>query len=491
MPPLVPTQATRLILLLAPDLLLPEDLVKNDPFFFLDPLYFSIQTDFFQKRQLLFDKTRSEQAYKLLHQALEQVAGNGSLRLHSLYETCLSELKTIYGRTVSCTSLIGENPGNAFYAYLNPILANQLLTALRAIPASLLVGVYMSSGAPVSVAAASSRPALDTYQSVMGISTAWAHTDPSGNKPGTGNRAYCTIVESGWKLSNPELPEYVRTNRRAIPAALPGISPPTLTEGYTGITGHEDHGQQTLGVLLASHVVSSRPDRAGVVPDLRLRRLVNIYMNPVAPDSGYPHPEAAVLKAIAYSEPGDILLIEHTVDDDMPVESQPAFQLLLLAATNCLGITVIEPAGNNENRDMAPAAWLGLDSGAVLVGGAIANSSGPPFRNGWNYSLARISQQRFCFGPAPIGSIFKNTSGVSQSFSRTSAASAVIAGVACQIQSIYASHKPGHFLTPARLRALLCDPQLGLPVRVGTGADMGTLPVVTKIIAELQRQRWS
>lgn len=223
------------------------------------------------------------------------------------------------------------------------------------------------------------------------------------------------------------------------------------------------------------------------------------------------HFTEAIVEALrSHMQPGDVLLIESqmstgldlnggpaTVDIVSPIEVQALERDAIQLAVS-RGVVVIEPAGNGgADLDDDTQFWGGIfkvghaefeDSGAIMVGG-----SAPPNHNqrfgtlgdGTNYG-SRVN----CFawganvhtcGRAPPAVDREGYIGV---FNGTSAASAIIAGVAVLVQSAYKAANGGAVLSPLHLRAILCDPTLGLD---RTNLGIGVMPDLRRILPSLSQ----
>ncbi|MVM40296.1 S8 family serine peptidase [Spirosoma sp. HMF3257] len=89
---------------------------------------------------------------------------------------------------------------------------------------------------------------------------------------------------------------------------------------------------------------------------------------------------------------------------------------------------------------------------------------------------------RFVYAPVPVN-VFPSLSGGSTKFEGTSAASAIIAGMACQLQSLYID-KYRTYLKPDALRSLLCNSH-ATSVFLESGSTAGFIPNVVDIAMSL------
>jgi hypothetical protein len=277
-----------------------------------------------------------------------------------------------------------------------------------------------------------------------------------------------------------------------------------LLAGKSQVGGHS-HGTRVLGIICGGH---NLPGCKGIAPKLQRALLVSCIPDPSAV-AGHPvipadnnsteQPEnvyEAVSLAIgqlatdvvnASSNHGvGVLLIELQTATGLPLESLPGiFNLLVLAANR--GVTVVAAAGNGQQKLDRQA-----DSGAILVGAAraaLVQQSGVEMHNrfpssnfgdridcyAWGESVVAPSWFAGGVDPPHGSGVFKRC----QHFGETSAAAAIIAGVALVIQGIVAS-AGGPRLSPTKLRAVLADPALGTPSTAS--AKIKSMPDLAKIL---------
>jgi hypothetical protein len=255
------------------------------------------------------------------------------------------------------------------------------------------------------------------------------------------------------------------------------------------------HGAAVLGIVLAR----GRDSKIrGIAPRCALKGLYALVEERDADKS----PAAmAICRAARELGPGDVLLIEVSVNGSaLPVEVLDAeFRAIQFAVSN--GIIVIEPAANFSGeleayvRDehLAPA-WADRhresdgevipDSGAVIVSGCVVLAregrydgpyAGPGTRRGSRVDCYAWSANVWTsFGTGPADYAY---------FSGTSAASAIIAGIAILAQQ-RAKVRLGRPLTPAEFRDLVRDPSNGTPV-TSRGKMVGTMPDVRRLFARI------
>jgi hypothetical protein len=462
------------------------DFFTSNVFIELSPAYFEAVTVLFQKQQVLPDHQQGKAVAEMLERVLTDLLGHSpvSLTLRAVFEQHESQLLELYDRADGCVTLRDINFFNALYVYLDPATA----AILRQKVADANLGVTVTESTPVPFASPAATVPVAVpihYQSLMGIPSVWA-------KPGgTGTNANAVVAEVGFRTDRSTVRK--QQPELCVPISIVPPPPPArddrrtqavwntmIDQAGTGSTGGESHSDHTLSVLLASHSYHSRrEDYKGIIPDIPSLKLVSFRQIITNPPTN--HEEIGVLKAISYAQKGTVLLIELQMDYK-PIEIGPLFFWLIYIATHCFGITVIEPVGNaNLDIDMlypaTPTTLPHHDSGAILVGAAELESESGSYKSIHNYSLTQ--KDRFTFAPVPVP-VFDS---LGNSYGGTSAASAVIAGVACQIQSIYFA-KYGRYLTPPEMRTKLCNNRLAScnVVKLGTTTILGYIPDVSKIV---------
>ncbi len=188
--------------------------------------------------------------------------------------------------------------------------------------------------------------------------------------------------------------------------------------------------------------------------------------------------------------------------DHLPLEALPEIHELIVKATRA-GITVVEAAGNG--RDMGSAEQgidldaytdnagqhiLGrnsprADSGAIIVGAArsaVGWGRHRRFRSS-NYG-SRIDCYAWGEGVVAPSSTTRppfSTTLCTTDFGETSAAAAIIAGVALIVQGVVAKAQTGLRLGPGRLREILSDPALGTRCTLGYG-EIGVMPNLARVL---------
>ncbi len=284
---------------------------------------------------------------------------------------------------------------------------------------------------------------------------------------GLGENATITIIESDNLSQNSE---FCSTN-------LALINPNTFIRTSTN-TNFKNHVQKDLSIIF-DDVKGSKCTPIGTSPQAIINNifLMNGDCQNVNDFSGYEQFNAllsAILKTPAYG----VILIEF----GFPSNQNPAewlkvnFELIKLA-TQCLNIIVIEPAGNGgfklpEYSFLTPTQtsrsklWKpdSTDSGAIMVGGANKNYN--QYSNTYSPSLSENSNygnRIDCYG---IGEYVCTNYG---SHNGTSAASAIIAGMVVDIQSI--AFGKGRYLTPHEMRELFRKPTRRLVTMPESGLE--------------------
>lgn len=334
-------------------------------------------------------------------------------------------------------------------------------------------GLFTTASATCTGRAISRKGYMDPAPNGIDAGYAWTLKGGKG-VPGV----HFIDIEQGW------LPNHEAIDIGILP--LTGINDPA---SY-------DHGAAVLGVIMMNE---KGIDGSGIAP-LATGHVISQWR----PD-GSPNDADAILSAVTYLEPGDILLLEtqsfYSPGNTRlwPAEIQDAsFQAIRLATA--LGIIVIEAAGNGDLYNDAgndldlftsakkyrlhPYTRDFRDSGAIMVAAA---SSGMPHRKIRNSNFGkRINCYAWGDGVCTAGSYpassvpFTNT--YTQQFNGTSSASAIIAGAAISIQSMLeANHRPR--LNPKQMRDVLSSQAYGTPSANGAAKDkIGVMPDLKKII---------
>jgi hypothetical protein len=292
--------------------------------------------------------------------------------------------------------------------------------------------------------------------------------------PGAGGRgARVADIESSWDLHHADL-------ENAGVAVLAPFS--------TNNQNDRDHGTGCLGIVGAwtNGLVST-----GIAPwaDLAVSN---------APNGDW---HAAILRAARHVGRGGIILIELgdtfilrvPPQADGPWENQSVIRIAITQAV-ALGALVVEPAGNgNVNLDTDPRVFLLRavpESGALLVGAGDNTIPGGGTAETWTPADFTTHGSRVgCFAAgvnvaapasAPAGALAFN-------FGGTSAAGAIVAGIAAAVQGMAIASPSQAPLSAADLRARLENPGFGtLATRPSTPPKrIGVMPDLSKLAAGL------
>ena len=257
------------------------------------------------------------------------------------------------------------------------------------------------------------------------------------------------------------------------------------------------HGTNVLGIVLADSTSQ------GVAPKAQLVALGSAFDGVATSVSGMAAAISAVTTELAAvsnrANPNPlrpVMLLELQIaGSQLPLESVPSLRHWILAAVSA-GITVIEPAGNGDTDLDTAADEAGLktmsrwgpeahDSGAVMVGGVdpentrrVGNYGARIDCHGWGNDVVTSGTSRNTTG---IGDDFRY-----RAFTGTSAASALIAGVALSRLSAGA-------MTPIQMRAALRDLRNGsrrpLEVALGPQPDLRHLTTRTDVTPSVSFQQ--
>jgi hypothetical protein len=407
----------------------------------------------------------------VLYRIAKQVSAEtrSTIHIRSVFERHETELIQLYTQANGCVGLKETNFFNALYTNLDASSADLLRQRLTE------AGIEVSESTvnPVRDAFITQTP-VSTYQTLMQIPRVW---ELGGGK---GEKADCTLLEFSFRQDRSNRPNQPELTRPAS-AILPDDRRTQANwdrirhQVSNAVYGDENHADATLSILTASHTHTSRWDSyKGIVPHVNLQTLVSFRQIDPTDTTSMPsyQPEIALLKASLYARRNSILLLELQINNGQPAETNRVLFWLIYMAVNCLGITVIEPAGN-DTQNIGPR--LTLDSGAILAGAA--TQSGRRYICQHNHAIGH--QSRFVFAPIPV-SVFNET----VPYAGTSAASAIIAGVACQIQSVY-FEKCEKYLKPLDLRERLCDPNTKAADVYRGREKIGIIPNVKLIVDKL------
>lgn len=307
---------------------------------------------------------------------------------------------------------------------------------------------------------------------------------------GRGEGQHFVDVERGWTLNHQSLLKH-------------RIGPPV-----TGAVedASRPHGTAVLGIVCAS---SADGSFIGLAPQVAS---VHVSSTTQSLRSGI---QAAIdkLAAINAADPsggGGVLLLEAQARlvpsqggmAHLPVEALPELHELVASAVR-RGITVIEAAGNGLSTGGTPrgidldvfADRQGMrtlrrdsargDSGAIIVGAA---RSQPIEGRHERFYSSNFGSRIDCYAwgedviaPASTTTSPFLTSGCVKDFGETSAAAAIIAGVALIVQGVVAAAEPGQRLAPRKLRQILSNTALGTGCVAAKG-EIGVMPDLERIL---------
>ena len=291
-----------------------------------------------------------------------------------------------------------------------------------------------------------------------------------GFKGGRGEGVGLFDVEQAWRLDHDDIAPLAAT-----------LLCNTNRDGRNGFPG--DHGNATLGVVAGA---ANAIGVAGIAHRVASVRIASHFKT----DGLRVEDPLAVVDALTVVgtvvSPGDVVLIE-AQRDGLPVETQIAdFDAIrFVAGAGAIGAVVVEPAGNGDDTDgvdldvpqgapVAGTQWWATrtdDSGAILVGAGRSKpeNGGHACRRESNFGA---SVHCHAWGDRVLTAA---AAGYLQGYAGTSAASAIIAGVAASVQGMHrAAH--GGPLAATDLRALLADAALGTAQHMPPAHPIGPMP---------------
>jgi hypothetical protein len=310
-----------------------------------------------------------------------------------------------------------------------------------------------------------------------GVDASFAHALPGG----LGENVRFADIEYSWNTQHEDLPD----------ARAPGAV--VLNGTPWDPFSSSAHGTAAVAVTAAEH---NGYGVSGIAPEARLH-LVNAANDEV----GWALADA-IIEALTVLGPGDVMLLEQQFADDggsfVPVEWYPPFyDAIVTAVAN--GVIVVEAAGNG-GQDLDDASEYGSpfpagkpDSGAIIVGGGNGCSAAADrFPLGFTFG-SRVDVQGWgnCVTTAGYGDLQGGAdpnARYTDTFNGTSSASAVVAGVAASLSSVY-EEQFGTPATPAIVRDLLVS--TGTPQPMGPGlptADIGPRPDLEAAIRAVDTQ---
>lgn len=371
----------------------------------------------------------------------------------------------------------------------------QLLRALRALDTIIASAEfepdYISAGESVQAPWQSEQSYLD----VIGANAVGAY----------GRGASLALVDKGWSL---EHECFGHLDNRNDPALFNGGAP------YD-----QGHGTSSLSVVLASPLHGKL---RGIAYDAGITAAFAVRGQPW--ESIH---EVITEKLLGY---GDVLLLEISQSDGLPLEVFPASFVAIRNAVSC-GIVVVEPAGNGRHVSggsqgwdldmLAPTdarAWQSADgqipqSGAIMVAACDYDTKSAAWvpRSDSNFGsrvdcyapgslvlAASPANEHMLSGYSPSLASYVPTGdsdAYNGRFAQTSAATAIIAGVALVTQGLirgmWEVTSPVDWvwpLSPQQLRRILREEQMGTEVVMPPG--IGTASTATmRRIPDLERIR--
>ncbi len=266
-------------------------------------------------------------------------------------------------------------------------------------------------------------------------------------------------IERSWWLGHPDLP-------------VENISPHNPSVVGQG----DNHGTHTLGVLCAR---DNEEGSIGIAPNVGV--LLQAYGEESTESSLWDSLPLAALRL--FDSLGQIVLIEAQTIGGLPIEVDPTLHSMIQLLVG-LDITVIEAAGNGPNIQKPYGTDTGLDlnqeltlgpSGAIMVG---AGRTDVELGQHQRYLHSNYGSRVDCYawGEQVIscGRSAASEPVYNQTFTSTSAAAAIIAGVAAVVQS-WAIRTQGGPLDPTALRARLVNSGTGSPDQIGVMPNLAAI----------------
>lgn len=378
---------------------------------------------------------------------------------------------------------------------------NLLLDRIRALP--IVAEAYLESpptpppSPPPPGTAVLAQGYLDAAPGGIGARAVWAAYANS-----KGENMKFADVEQGWYMdTNSIWGTYV--NHCDLVPDVPGglikaVSMPPVWGGNCVNFQVHNHGTWTIGVIRA---LENGAGCTGIAPAAN-----GWCVCEHRPPWGELGRADAILAATYNLEPGDVLLLEMQVTDSSanqsqlwPVEIESASRDVIITAT-AIGIVVIEATGNGKDEilgikplsdlDQTFPALSIIDSGAVLVAGASSVTRG-------KLELTRYGSRVDCFawgdsvettdGDVPLpgtcgGGSLNNR--YHATFNGSSSASAILAGAALVVQSLYRGTY-GFPTSATRVRDLLSDPANTASEKGFLVDRIGVMPDLAKIAARI------
>lgn len=382
----------------------------------------------------------------------------------------------------------------SYFAIIVPrgIEATEVATEVSAWPHVELAYVEGTPGPPPAVNAADDPLSVKQgylFAAPAGIDAHFAWTEADGNG------INFVDLEQGWTLDHEDLPP-------SIPVIGPGTSHPDPI--------WMDHGTSVLGIVAGA---DNDKGVVGIAPRTSVR-VVSQWFEPPGQEPFFGTAIALAL-AIAEIQKGDVLLIETTAPPVakfgwVPAEVDPLVFALIQTATG-LGITVLEPAGNNlEKPESKDVGGSNLDAFSTNSGKFVLNRASPDFKDSGaimvGAATSAVPHERIFFSNygsrvdcyawgeniATCGMVLKlpfiGTSPQTHYtlyFGGTSGATAIVAGAVVLLQS-WALKRFGAVLSPTVLRALLSDHGLNTCSKTPLNDRIGVMPNLRRIIGHLK-----
>ena len=350
------------------------------------------------------------------------------------------------------TDYIAPDFSTIYFAILEP--AKDYTDIIRQLSENTEVEFAFEDAFPAPAAVNASDDPMAIFQEYESANPLGVASFAAWDKDITGSGIQVVDIETEWDLNHEDLPS--------------GI--PLLTgENKIDFANNDDHGTSVLGIICGQ---DNDKGIVGLAPDVTMK-VASIIFSPSFSVA------RALCRAIRKSAAGDIILIEQQSAQFLPIETSPLIFLLIALASAC-DIIVIEPAANaTTNLDQVKVNGKTIldrnspdftDSGAIMVGASVGVS--PHQKNGATNFGTRVD----CFASGEnVTTAAKNNKYI-RNFKNTSAASAIIAGVAALVQEYSANN--GARLTPSEMRVLLSDNTKGLQ----SPDPIGVMPDLTKII---------